>query len=301
MPKGLSAKGIVLAAILVAELVVLIAVAISAHGGPVGGLAVQAGSASLQMSDQRDVVHQVVVDRVVAPAGSWIIVQADWGNGVPDAILGSTFVPKGESRYVVVPLDPGATLPKKVFVTLLADMGAMEILEYYVPARPGMETMRGMGSTLGTGGPSGAGATKDLPYIAGGKVVRVHPSLTALTFSVGVGQASLSDTTRTVDATAVVVPRVVAPAQSWVAVSMVATGGQPAQVLGATLVPAGVHNNVSVPLRIAPGKTPVTVTLHVDLGKIRQFEFSPLDLGNSVDQPYVAGGKTVSTPVTIAH
>jgi hypothetical protein len=292
-------KWLLLAAILLAEVGVLVAVVIFGQGGPMFGIAAPAGSAAIEMANQHDVVHQVVVDRVVSPVDGWVIIQADWDDGIPDAILGSAWVPKGESRNVVISLDPQSPMPRRIFATLLADMGIAHTLEYSVPNRPGMENMRGMGSTIGTGAAAGQAATKDMPIIAGGNVVTAHVGVSALSFSVGPGQASISETTRTLDATSVVVMHVVAPAQSWVAVSVSPTSSQPSQQLGATLVQPGATSHVVIPLNTRPGPTPLVVTLHVDLGTLGQFDYSPLDRGNSLDQPYVVGGKPVSVPIAI--
>jgi hypothetical protein len=294
-------KWIGLAALLVAEVAVLVAIVISAQGGPANGLAVPANTAAIQVSDQRNVTHQLIIDHVLAPADGWIIVQADWGNGVPDAILGTKWVSMGESTGLRIKLDPQMPVPAHVFVTLLADMGKPDVLEYYVPMQPGMEKMRGMGSTVGTGGPTGDAAIIDLPVVAGGKVVMAHPSLQALSFAVGPSQAFIAETTRTAGSTVIVVPRVVAPAQSWVAASLVATSNQPAKLLGAALVQPGSSKDVTVALNASPGAQQVVVTLHVDLGTLGQFDYTPLQPGASLDQPYVAGGKTVSAPVRLVR
>jgi len=274
---------------------VLSLVAWSASSGPMFGVAVPKSAASISMTDQRNVVHSVRVDRVVSPVGGWLIVQADWNDAVPDAILGSAWVPAGESRGVTIDLDPATPLPQRIYVTLLADQGEPHKLEYYVAMRPGMERMRGMGSTVGTGTP--ASSTLDKPIIAGGQVVSVHVAVSAMSFTVGGNQAFLAEATRTVDATSVVIPRVVAPSQSWVSVSLETTSGTMGDVIGSKLVPSGESTGVVVPLTSAPGAQPLISTLHVDLGTVGQFDFSTTDAGNSPDQPYVAGGHTVSALV----
>lgn len=297
--KRLPWKAIAVAALLVAEVGVLSLVAWSASSGPMFGVVVARNAASITMNDQTNVVHTVTVERVVSPTNGWVIVQADWNNGVPDAILGSRWIPAGESRDVTIGIDPLSPVPMRIYVTLLADMGRPHTLEYYVAMRPGMASMRGMGSTFATG--TGGAVTLDKPLIADGMVVTAHVNVTATSFAVGANQASLSDATRTVDATTVVIPRVVAPAQSWVSASLETTSGQIGEILGSQLVPSGESIHVAIPLSITPGNRPVIATLHVDLGTVGQFDFSPQDIGNSPDQPYVAGGQTVSVPVRIVR
>lgn len=299
MPRQWPLKAFGVAVLLLAEVLLLSIVAWSGAAGPVFGLAVPADVASITMTDQHDVVHSVVVRKVVSPSAGWLIVQADWNDGVPDAVLGSKWVPAGESANVVIDLDPKSPLPRRIYVTLLADQGETHKLEYFVPQRPGMATMRGIGSTLGTGGATGLAATKDKPMIAGGSVVTAHVNVSPLSFAVGPGQAALAPAKLAEGAMGVLIPRVVAPAQAWVSVTEKGISGQTDTLLGTKLVAAGVHQDVAVPLKQTPASGDVIATLHVDLGTLGQFDYSPLDLANSPDQPFVSGGQTVSVPVQI--
>ena len=231
------------------------------------------------MSDQYNVIHEVTADSVVAPTDGWLVVQADTGSGVPNGVLGSAWVPKGESKGVRI---------------------GPHVLEYAAASGSGATAASGMDSAPGVGDAMGAAASADVPVIAGGRVVMVHVALSLLTFAVGPGQASLGEATRTAEATAVVIPRVVAPAQSWVSVSREATNGQLGRTLGETLVRSGEQTGVAVAIGTRAGATPLVATLHVDLGTLGQFEFSPPGGANSPDQPYVAGGQTVSVPIHLA-
>lgn len=274
-------------------------IAWTARSGPMVGVAVPSGHAAIVMSDQRNVIHDVTVDSVVAPADGWLVVQADTGSGVPGAVLGSAWVPKGTSTGVRIELDPKAMLTDHIFVTLLADKGRPHVLEY-TGASGSAGASRGMGSAQSTGSAMGGAASADVPVIADGRVVMAHVALSRLTFAVGPGQASLSEVTRTADATSVVIPRVVAPAQSWVSVSVETTNGLIGRAIGETLVRSGEQTGVVVVLAKPAGVTPLVATLHVDLGTLGQFEFSPPDVASSPDQPYVAGGQTVSVPIHLA-
>jgi hypothetical protein len=301
VPKQWPLKKIGVAALLLAEVVVLSLVAWSGASGPVFGLAVPADVARITMTDQHDIVHAVTVKEVVSPSAGWLIAQADWNDGVPDAVLGKQWVPAGVSQNVPIALDPQSPLPRRIYVTLLADLGQQRVLEYFVPLRPGMATMRGMGSTLGTGGATGVAATKDKPVIAGGTVVTAHVNVSPLSFAVGPGQAVLGPAMSARGATGVLVTRVVVPAQAWVSVTEKGPSGQTGILLGTKLVAAGTHQDVAVPLRQMPSSGDVIATLHVDLGTLGQFDYSPLDLANSPDQPFVSGGQTVSVPVQMAR
>ena len=263
------------------------------------GVAVRGTDAAIAVSDQRNVIHEVSVERVIAPTDGWVVVQADTGSGVPGALLGSAWVSKGESRNLRIELDPKASLPERIFVTLLVDKGEPRVLEYDAASAAVAGSGAGMGSKPSTASPLAERVSKDVPVIAGGHVVMAHVALSRLTFAVGPGQASLSEATRTPDATTVVVPRVIAPAQSWVSVSVEATDGQVGQAIGRTLVRSGEQTGVVVAIGTPAGATPLVATLHVDLGTLGQFEFSPPDLADSPDRPYVAGGQTVSVPIRL--
>jgi hypothetical protein len=289
---------VAVAAILVAEVAVLAIVAWTARSGPMAGVVVRSGDASIVMSDQRNVIHDVLVSSVLAPTDGWLVVQADPGNRVPGAILGSMWVPKGRSNGVRIELDSKTTLTDRIFVTLLADKGRPQVLEY--AAASGSAAASGMGSVPSTGGNMGTGSSADVPVIAGGRLVVAHVALSRLTFAVGPGQAVLTEATRTVDATSVVIPRVVAPAQSWVSVSIETTNGQVGRALGETLVRSGEQTGVVVAIGTPQRSAPLVATLHVDLGTLGQFEYSPPDVANSPDQPYVAGEQTVSVPIHLA-
>ena len=288
-------KRVAVGVLLVAEVAVLAVVAWTAKGGPTVGIAVRSTDAAIAMSDQRDIVHNITVDSVTAPADSWIVVQAD-ANGTPGTMLGSVWVPKGQSTNLRIELDSTAKIPPAIFVTLLADKGMSHQLEYGAASAPSGQP--GMAAAPGASGMSATG-DKDVPVIAGDRLVQVHAALSQLSFAVGPSQASLSEATRTANATDVVIPKVVAPAQSWVSVSVATTGGQPGASLGQTLVKAGETTGVIVRLGGPRGSIPLVATLHVDLGALGEFQYLPGDRANSPDQPYVAGGETVSTPIRL--
>jgi hypothetical protein len=295
--KAWSWKFIVLAAVFAVEIVLLGWAVISSQGGPMFGVMVRPDAAEIIVADQSDVIHSIKVDRVTTPVPGWLIVQADWDDGIPDAIMGSVYVPAGESLDVTIPLDLLQQTPRRVFVTLLADGGRPKVLEYFVPNRPGMEKMRGMGSTLGTSGPTGKAATLDRPIVAGNMVVTANVNLKPMSFQVEAGRASIASASVSTTSAAVTLHGVNAPVGSWAVVSIESTGGLPGTVLGQTKVEQGYHDTVTVNVPSAPVGQKTVASLHVDLGVADFFEYTPLDRGNSPDQPYVAGGRTVVVPV----
>jgi hypothetical protein len=137
--------------------------------------------------------------------------------------------------------------------------------------------------------------------IAGGSLVQGHADVARVDFAVGPSEAVVAESTAAPGATSLVIPRIVAPAQSWVCVSLETTSGQLGGVLGTKLIAPGEHENVVVPLNVQLVSAPVVATLHVDLGTRGKFDFSPLSLGSSLDQPYVAGRRMVSAPVRVSQ
>ena len=273
----------------------------TARGGPMSGVVVRAGDAQLVVGDQRDVVGTIKVDTVVSPGPGWLIVQADWGDGVPDAILGSLAVQPGGSSDVTIPISSQGQLPHRVFVTLLADGGQPKVLEYYVPNRPGMANMPGMGSTMGTGAPAGQAGAMDKVVIVDGMPVTAHITIEPLSAIVETGRASIASASVPATSTTVTLHGVRAPAKSWAVVSTEGTGGVPGAVLGKTAVPPGYFSTVSVELPSPVGHAKMSATLHVDLGTPGTFDYSPASASESADKPYVAGGQSVSVPVLVTR
>ena len=280
--------------ILVVEVLVLLGVAFSAQGGPATGIAVGAADASITVSDQDNVVKKIVVAKVTAPMDAWVVVQTDFGNSGPGAVIGTALVKKGESRDVVVSLDSSGTLPLGAYLSLVADQGQAGKLEYVPPGAAPAQGSAGMGSG-GSGG--GMSASKDRPFVANGQVVSAKIRITPLSFRVGRDAASIASASLTATANSVVASSVIAPGPSWLEVSVAGSGGMPGELLGAAQVQAGSHASVVVTLTAPPGKLPLVAVLHVDLGVPGFFEFNTSDRGNSPDQPYEAGGQPVAVPV----
>lgn len=288
IPGSLPWKRITVAAILVAELVVLALAAWSARSAPADGIVVRPDDVYIGVSNQKAVTSRVRIDRVVAPGPSWVVVQADNGAGEPGRVLGTVHVEKGESTDVDVAVE-AVGLPRVAVATLFSDRGVVGKFEY-----SGSAGSDGMG-----GGSTPVGADK--PYVADGKVVSAQFAIEPLSFRVSSGEATIGAVVVRTQGTSVIASDVVAPGQSWLSVSVVATNGAPGQVLGFTAVQAGVNPTVTVMLPAATTSRPLVVMLHADLGRSGKFDYSAVDASSSPDQPYVAGGRTVRIPIPPAR
>jgi hypothetical protein len=100
------------------------------------GVDASPGSAVLEVAGRIAVIDRLVVDRVVAPAGSWVAVYLVGDDGVPTERVGLVHVAAGETLGVVVPIDPRQSLTEKVLVALQADLGASSVFEFDA-AQPG--------------------------------------------------------------------------------------------------------------------------------------------------------------------
>jgi hypothetical protein len=268
----------------VAEIAVLSLVAWSAGSAPTDGIAVSADQAGLKVSDQSAVTATITIDWLRAPGPSWVVVRADSGTATPGAILGTKHVDAGEFTNVPVSIE-ATMLPRAAVAVLIADLGVPGVLEY-----GGQMSSGGMGGSATT-------ASADKPYVADGMVVDYPFAIAPLTTTVSSTDATIGPLTWDAAGTSVVANYVKAIGQSWLAVSVVTTSGPPGDVVGVTPVAPGLSRMVSVPIQASARGRRLVATLHADLGKPNQFEYSPTDVGNSSDQPYVAGGQTVQVPV----
>ncbi len=207
--------------------------------------------------------------------------------------------PRGASSDITIALDPAQMIPPGAFVTLLADQGHPKELEYSAARSGGMGKAGGVGAAPDSGISTAIAGAGDKPVIAGGEVVVAHFGITPLTFAVDTGRASIASASVPATSSTVTLHAVKAPVASWAVVSTEGTGGVPGTVLGESKVPPGSFDKVVVELPGLAGRTKLRAALHVDLGVPGAFEFTSLDSANSPDQPYVAGGESVSVPVIV--
>lgn len=167
---ALPSKRITFGAILVAEVAILCLLAFCGKSVPAGGLVVRPGGASIEVADQTGPWGVLVVKKVVAPAPSWVVVQAGRGAGGAGVVLGFTRVPAGTSADVSVALDPRQSSADTLVVSLLADRGKVGVFEF-TPSSSGGGAGMGMGgqSSQGGAGSASAGSSVDAPLIVEGK------------------------------------------------------------------------------------------------------------------------------------
>ena len=89
---------------------------------------------SVTVLDQKLAGGTVSVARVTSPGPGWIVVHSQH-NGEPDAIIGSTAVPAGTSRGVIVPVD-ASRATETLYAMLHVDAGTPGVFEFPGPDIP---------------------------------------------------------------------------------------------------------------------------------------------------------------------
>lgn len=258
------------------------------------GAIVARGNAALELAEPQGAKDEVLLRRVLAPSGSWVVVTASTATGSAPRRVGVAHVDAGETRDLSVRLAQGSTSSQKLSVSLHVDRGVAARFEF---DRARFET------------------SPDKPYFIDGtelsRVVTDAP-VSSLADALGAGIASdiaadpgavaLNVSSRLMVLDGVVVDRVVAPGPAWVVVYLVGTDGRPNGRAGFAAVPAGGSDGVAVPIDRGVVLTPrVLVVLHADRGAVGRLEFDPADFRGSPDRPYAAGGSEVASPVGLRN
>ncbi len=117
------------------------------EGQSMSGIVVKYNEAALDVEQQPGVSSTLKVDRIVAPGPSWVVVTQvvmgpTKGMGESDKpaapagamptprILAVVAVPAGESRDLIIPLDPGVPVTQMLRVALHADRGIAGTFEW---------------------------------------------------------------------------------------------------------------------------------------------------------------------------
>ena len=248
------------------------------------GYVAAAGSAQIELAEDQDGVDELVVDKVVAPGGAWVVVHAD-DNGKPGMRVGLAHVDKGESTNVKVKLKDLTT--PKVIVAVHADRGKADKFDFDMmnkemsPDRPyfvdGKElakvaTVRDFG----------------IPAEAGTAAIEVADQQPAQATSMGSSAVARNIT----------VAKAVAPTDAWIVVHLDDEGAPGARV-GLQHIPAGESTDVYVPLEPLPLTDKLFVAVHADAATPGIFEFDMMNKINSADQPFFVDGEEVAMAVNV--
>jgi hypothetical protein len=276
MNKFLKIAGIIIAVIATAG-VSAYAYAASRGEAKMLGVVVAAKNAALEVKDQPGVTSTLVVDRVLAPGASWVVVHLDM-DGKPGERVGILHVDGGESSNLTVPLDPKVKLTEKLLVALHADRGVAGTFEFDMDK---FET------------------SPDKPYFIDG--MELAKAIVVREFGVKAdeGKAAIEAVDQPGVTDSLLVARAVAPTGAWIVVHL-DDNGKPGERVGLLQIPAGETTTVTVPLKAGVALTDkLLVAVHADRGITGTFEFDMMDKVNSQDQPFFVGGKEVAMAVSV--
>jgi hypothetical protein len=242
-------------------------------GGMVEGVVATPANAIIEVgSGSRVSSEGVSVARVVAPADGWVVVNSVESPGRP---LGKAWVPKGESRNVIVKLD--AADGPRARIALHVDRGTKRAYEFD-PERP----LR----------------SPDAQVFVDRVPVQTALSLSGFGVDVLANSALILAEDQPAGTRSVKVAYLLVPGPSWVSVVSV-KDGLPSDVLGRAWRAAGEYQQIVVPLDDVSAPGEVLVTVHQDAGTRSRFEFDPADPLGSVDQPYRSAGEIVSKRIRL--
>lgn len=240
----------------------------------VWGYVASADNAKIELAENQDGVDQLVVDRVVAPGGAWIVVHAD-DNGKPGMRVGLKHVDKGESRNVKVTLKDLTT--PKVIVAVHADRGTKGKFDFDMMKKE---------------------MSPDRPYFVDEKELAKVVTVREFGIPADAGTAAIEVADQPGAAKTLAVAKAVAPTDAWIVVHL-DDKGAPGQRVGLLHIPAGENVDVSVPLEPLALTGKVFVAVHADAGTPGVFDFDMMNKINSADQPFFVGGAEVATAVTV--
>lgn len=300
-----TATRIGIAAIFLAQVAVMAAIAYGAGDLAMESVFVGDDEVVVEAVDQR-AYGAVSIARVVTPVDGWVLVRADWGDGVPAELIGAAAVRAGETLNVPVVMDASRELPPAAFVSVAADRGAIDEFEYITGDPDDTFSLESGGGGMMGGGEDDAPPmteSMDWPLVrSDGETISDSFAITPFNIVYRIPQANIGEARRDIAGTSAVVERVDAPEQSWVVIIQVGTDAEePNQVLGYAPVPAGHTESVTVDISQIPDAADVSALLVADLGAPGVLEVDPVDPPRSVDAPYLVRSWFVWKTVTSAR
>ena len=213
----------------------------------VWGYVASADSAKIDLAESQDGVDELVVDKVVAPGGAWVVVHAD-DNGKPGMRVGITRVDRGESTNVKVKLKDVTT--PKVIVAVHADRGKADKFDFDMMNKE---------------------MSPDRPYFVGGKELAKVVTVRDFGIPAVAGTAAIEVADQPGAKDSLLVTRAAAPTDAWIVVHLDDKGAPGARV-GLQHIPAGENKDVTVVLDPLPLTDKVFVAVHADAATAGVFE-----------------------------
>lgn len=234
-------------------------------------------SAKIVAADQVGATTSVTIELVRAPKDAFVVVHQFDGT-MPGKRLGYTAVPKGESRDLVVELDPEVPLTPQLLAAVHYDGGVRGELEFDI------ENME---------------RSPDRPFFIGDTEVAMPFAVADFGIPVEMGEAVIEGGDQPLGE-AVVIDKVVSPSKAFVVVHEATADGMPGARIGFAPIEAGTSAKVEVLLKKKlDGTTALIAAIHVDADEDGTLDFDIQNLVGSPDQPFFADGMEVAVQFTV--
>lgn len=245
------------------------------EGMGVWGYVASDKSAQIEVAKEQLGTDTLVVDRVLAPEDSWLVVHLEV-DGMPGKRVGLLAVSKGETLDVKIPLE-GVTTPN-VIVALHADRGTAGEFDFDMEA---------------------AETSPDRPFFVDEKELARVIAVREFGVKAEAGEAAIEVSDQPGVTTTLKIDRAVAPTGAWIVVHL-DDNGMPGKRVGLFQIPAGETIGSIVELDPSIELTDkLLVAVHADRGTAGEFEFDMEDKVGSPDQPFFVDGAEVATAVTV--
>ncbi|MHB1341807.1 MAG: DUF7282 domain-containing protein [Coriobacteriia bacterium] len=300
-----NAKRLAVAAIFIAEVVVMVAIAYGAADLPSGSIMVGDDDVVIEVEDQQ-VYGAFAISRVVTPVDGWVIVRADRGDGTPAELIGAAPVTAGENTNVAVATGGAGGLPAAAFVSVVSDRGTRGEFEYTTGSPDDTFSLGGDTGGGMMGGPTEKAPVMtdpmDWPLVAGDEAVTERFAITRFNVAYRLTEANFATAYLDASGKAAQVEGLVAPDDSWIVIIRVSQGtADENEVIGSARVPAGRTDLLSVPVSEVTDGSEISALLVADLGASGVLEIDAGDPSRSVDSPYIVRSWFVWKRVAPAH
>lgn len=209
---------------------------------------------------QQPVINgEIVVERIVTNEPSWLVVYTD-DEGSLGLVIGFIALEPGITENLTVPLVNGAETDV-LYLIIHEDTNNEGEFDF----------------------PDG-----DLP-------LRYEGQQETFSFRTGAGNYVITQNQPLAEDGEIVVPLVVTDVPTWVVVRAEAEG-EPGEIVGMVLVPAGIHRNLSIDVDTSLATTTLYIILHLDAGTPGEFNFP-----DGVDLPLQRNRAIIQAPFTITE
>jgi len=215
----------------------------------------------VKVSDQPLNNGMIKVDEVVSDGPGWVVIYTINPNGQPDQPVGFAHVNDGDTKNVMVQIDP-AKVAGQLYAMLHVDKGVVGKFEFPGPDGPimmGVQMIVGRFTITGLAANSASNPTEPAP-----------PQKTTQTPAIIVANQPIVNNQ-------IILPEVISVGEEWVVVHKQNGDGSMGEMAGFAAVHDGVNKNVVVPLDTSLTSSVMYAMLHQNNSKKSSPEFPGRD------------------------